>query len=548
MSRLSMKKLNMLLSDSKFAAGNFLRKVIAISDNVNHPIIYLDEPYVSIAGKKYLTMSLFEMKLLSEEYASFYFEQGITAKDVVGIYANDGIDYLIQYLALTSLGAVAAFVNGGLDSELAALYLNQLQPSGIFTTECRADALKANLTRYSATTPCWIKGLLNSPRGRFPEVYPFVHSELDPVLLTHTSGTTGIPKAVQSSHFPYLHGVKDRLSRHVPHLTRFFNTLPHAHSSSIGYIMEATIRGCPIKIQTCKDPQSLAKAIESFKPDYVLSFPNLYVDMCRLDLNQYDFSSVFFWRSTGDAAHEKHIHMLTRHGSYEKYDGTIGQGSIYIDGMGSTEMGSALFTTYRSSGMRDFNRNVGQCAEYVDAQILDDNGRKLGPHVVGFLAVKSPSVIQGYWNNTNKTEKSRIGGYWVTGDLAYKDDEGNFYHVDRVTDRINTNEGMLYSLLAEEFILKKFDEIYDCSIFRTVGENGFEKATLKAEILKGSLSDAEKHDLLMRVNGWLHENNIPRIHYFDVSRGQECHAPLGVTGKVLKRVLRDEVLLHDKVA
>ncbi|MBW8183521.1 class I adenylate-forming enzyme family protein [Shewanella nanhaiensis] len=541
MSILNSNQLEKLLSDDNFASGNFLRKVISVSDDIDDPLIYLDEPYVSIDDTKYISISLRGLRSLSEEYASFYHEQGIVAKDVVGIYVEDGLDYMIQFLALTSLGAVAAFLNGGLSSDIAALYLEQLNVSGIFTTEKKRGEIKACFKKEaSKQMPIWIKGKVTPSKGNFPVVYPFEHSELDPVLLTHTSGTTGIPKAVQSSHFPYLHGVKDRLATPVQNISRFLNSLPHAHSSSIGYIMEATIRGCPIKVQTQKSAEALAKSIETFRPDYVLSFPNLYVDMLRLNLNDYDFSSIFYWRSTGDAAHERHVRIMTQYGSHLAEDGSIQPGSIYIDGMGSTEMGSALFTTLRANDSKDFDRCVGKPADYVDAQILDEHGRIIGEDTVGFLAVKSPSVIQGYWNNTNKTEQSRVSGYWVTGDLAYKDSDGNFYHVDRITDRIETSEGMLYSLQTEELIMKKFDIIFDCSIFKVESELGGETAILKAELMDEDLSEQQTQFLLKEINEWLSLHKVPKLASLSISKKSVIHAPLGVTGKVLKRVLRDQ--------
>ncbi|WDE06069.1 acyl--CoA ligase [Thalassomonas viridans] len=541
MSVLDSKQLATLLNDDNFASGNFLRKVISVSHDIDDPLVFLDEPYISIDGTQYTSISLRGLKQLSEEYASFYHEQGIVPKDVVGVYVEDGLDYMIQFLALTSLGAVAAFLNGGLSSDIAALYLEQLNVSGIFTTEGKQAGLKACFKKEeSKRLPLWIKGKIAVPGGSFPVVYPFQHSELDPVLLTHTSGTTGIPKAVQSSHFPYLHGVKDRLATPVQNISRFLNSLPHAHSSSIGYIMEATIRGCPIKVQTKKSPEDLVSAIETFRPDYVLAFPNLYVDMLRLNMDDYDFSSIFYWRSTGDAAHERHVRIMTRYGSHVAEDGSIQPGSIYIDGMGSTEMGSALFTTLRSNESKDFDRCVGKPADYVDAQILDEHGRVIGADTVGFLAVKSPSVIQGYWNNTNKTEQSRVAGYWVTGDLAYKDKKGNFYHVDRITDRIETREGMLYSLQTEELIMKKFDMVFDCSIFKIQAKDGTESATLKAELLDDSLSDDEVQALLADINDWLSQHKVPKLASISISKKSVIHAPLGVTGKVLKRVLRDQ--------
>ena len=76
----------------------------------------------------------------------------------------------------------------------------------------------------------------------------------------------------------------------------------------------------------------------------------------------------------------------------------------------------------------NYNRCVGRPLDWVDAQILGENGEGLPPNVVGRLGVKAPSVTTGYWNNSLLTFRSRLSGYFLTGDLAYKDLWMNRFH------------------------------------------------------------------------------------------------------------------------
>ena len=122
MKTLSHIKLEKLLSDENFGAGNFLHKVMDVSDDIDTPLLMLDIPYRSLGGKEYTSMSLSDLYSVCQEFSSFYYDQGVTAKDVVGIYLDDGIDYLIQFIALNSLGAISAFVNRDLNAQKTAKY------------------------------------------------------------------------------------------------------------------------------------------------------------------------------------------------------------------------------------------------------------------------------------------------------------------------------------------------------------------------------------------------------------------------------------------
>ncbi len=80
------------------------------------------------------------------------------------------------------------------------------------------------------------------------------------------------------------------------------------------------------------------------------------------------------------------------------------------------------------------------------AAVLDDDGNEVPDGTVGLLGVKTPSRTPGYWKNPRLTASFELNGYWLTGDVARRDAEGNFYHLDRTVDVIDTAAGPVYSL------------------------------------------------------------------------------------------------------
>ena len=79
--------------------------------------------------------------------------------------------------------------------------------------------------------------------------------------------------------------------------------------------------------------------------------------------------------------------------------------------------------------------------------------------------MKSPTLAIGYWNDSVNTFRTRLNGYYLTGDLMYRDAEGNYYHVDRASDAIDLGDGKwLYTALSEERILNRCPDVRDCTV------------------------------------------------------------------------------------
>ena len=123
------------------------------------------------------------------------------------------------------------------------------------------------------------------------------------MLIAHTSGTTGAPKPVQFSHAGFFFGVRQQMFHVIGR--KVLSALPHSHGAAITMFMSTVIRGTPLLAQADKSPERLLRTIGAWKPDLVMAFPKPLVDLCRVDLDEWDLSSVSCWMSTGDASHER---------------------------------------------------------------------------------------------------------------------------------------------------------------------------------------------------------------------------------------------------
>ena len=307
----------------------------------------------------------------------------------------------------------------------------------------------------------------------------------------------------------------------------------------MSYLMFALLNGTPAYLCSNHSGENVLNKMEQFKPNMVVAFPQTFVEMTECNLSQYNLETVHYWFNGGDALHEQHIRRLIAHGSWKTEKGWQ-RGSVLVDGLGSSEMGFSLFRHVHTPQSNKYDRCIGRPHEWVEAQILSPEGNLLPCNVVGELAVKSPSVTVGYWNDSVLSCQMQRNGYWLTGDLAYRDADGFFYHVDRTPDRITTSRGIVYSLQTEEALLAAFNEIADCSVAgrRSVSPDVL-AACVWVRFRPGSkLAQMRHHDLLPLFNEALRRRDLTPMNEVRVVNPQGI--PLGATGKVLKRVLRQQ--------
>lgn len=523
--------LKSLKSDGTIGAGNFLGKLSGRLKDHSRVMILLDDEFLLPDGRAVSSLTLKDLILTTRKIAAWYKSNGIKSKDPVGLYLDDTIDYFLHYLSLTYIGAIPVMINGKLAENIAAQFMVNVGAVMVVSTDNKSNIIRCIFDALGASIK---QKTLNDIDLSIPEwKEEYQHQPNDPVLLGHTSGTTGVPKAVQFNHYGFFFGVKEQLLDQVGE--RILSALPHSHASAISIMMSSMLRGARVKMQSKKDPIEIFSAFSEFKPDMFVSFPKIYVDMCRYDLNEFDLSSIGYWLSTGDANHEPHIKKLIEQGTHKRGGKTF-DGSIFIDNLGTSEFGFAAFRNIHYPGSNTYNRLIGIPFGWVDAAVLCEKGEKKKANEIGLLGVKSPTVTAGYWNNTLLSERNRLAGYWLTGDLVYQDDRGFYYHVDRSTDPIPTVDGVLYSCQTEELILRNFPEIFDCSLVGVKHDNGFQSPVLSVETSDGE----SKSCLLDRINQSLSSNGDVKISKI-IFESEDKY--VGVTGKSLKRVMRDSIVV-----
>ncbi len=287
---------------------------------------------------------------------------------------------------MTSLGGVSVIANPDMAPDIAAGYLSAADATLLAADESRLRTLpESEGSTMGAVdiksvhrTAAWSGG---------PPPRPHRHAYGDLIMISHSSGTTGVPKPALFTHGGFFVGKRERLWR-FPSLQsdRLLAALPQSHSAGISYVSLALLLGLPTMMVDDASGPSMAAAMNIFRPTIVVGFPNSLANVPVEDLSADARRCVHTWMGMGDASHERHIRPLVHIGRTRTGDGWR-PGSTYLDGLGSSEMGMVLFRhAHTGDTTRYEDRVIGKPVPVVrKAAVLDTRGTELPDGEAGLL-------------------------------------------------------------------------------------------------------------------------------------------------------------------
>jgi acyl-coenzyme A synthetase/AMP-(fatty) acid ligase len=200
-------------------------------------------------------------------------------------------------------------------------------------------------------------------------------------------------------------------------------------------------------------------------------------------------------------------------------------------------MGHSMFHITHTTETNRYGRCVGRPYRFTKVAVLDADGNELPPGQVGWLGIDSPSLFRGYWNDSVTTYRSRLRGWYLTGDLVYADAEGRYYHMDRAVDSVELGDGRrLYTALSEERVLAACPDVADCTVV-IVREGDRVITDVLLELAAGADPDVDRTEAVRAALGADVGATLRRVVPV---RGEEI--PVTVTGKVRKVALRERHL------
>ncbi|MGK5630179.1 AMP-binding protein [Streptomyces sp. URMC 123] len=390
---------------------------------------------------------------LVESAARLLAGAGIGPGSRVMVVKRPSFDVPLLAFACARIGAVPVLVHPGVGRRSLPVLVERARPEAIVTDAC-ADSVAALADLPAGGPPRWSVGAAAVPGARAlrgvraavglpPAAVPFRQA---PQLVTHTSGTTGVPKLVLQSAATFAGqcGPQAVIGRLLRARDPYLVCLSPVHVRTVAAVVATLALGVPLGFLTDPAPANAARMLGLVRPGFVETVPNAFIRWEEIADGRPDLlASVRMFLSTFDAAHPRTVRTLLAAGR---------PGARYVQIYGQSETGPVAMRFHRrAAGL--LARRGGACA----------NGRCVGRPIPGHSRVRiggadgAPRAPRGTpgpilaksWATTPRylgTPDQRVDGWWAMGDFGALSARGCLHLYDRIADR----EPGVESLLALE--------------------------------------------------------------------------------------------------
>lgn len=474
-------------------------------------------------------------------------EYGVTKGDRVAISMRNYPEWVTSFMAASSLGAIAVAMNSLWQPEEMAFGLN----------DCGAKVLLADaerlerLSRQTSTSPDLrvlavrteeLHGVeavrLQDALAAVPADAPMPAADLAPnddATIFYTSGSTGHPKGVVSSHRNILsallsweldaHAAARMRGRTIPPPTSQPATLlavPLFHVTGSHAVFLASYRQQRRLVSMYKwDVEKAVELIERERINSVVAPAAMTGDLvATAERSNRDLSSLDLVGGGGAPRAPSQVRSIDK--AFSKAKPNTGWGMTETNAIGTGIAGRDYLEHPESSG---------RCSAVLEIRVVDDDGNPLPPGERGELQIRGTSVFRGYWNRPDANAETFADGRWMrTGDVAYLDDEGFLYIVDRIKDLV-IRGGENIGCGAVEAALLEHPDVVEVSVYGVPDERLGEEVGATVYATRQVEEDAIRSFLEPRLSRFA----IPRYFHF-----VDAPLPRTASGKILKRQLREE--------
>lgn len=469
---------------------------------------------------------------------------GVGYGDRVAIVARDGLEHLDCFFACSKLGAIHTAINWRLHWREIEYIVQQTQPRVMIYSDDFKDSIAEleaatrgsewEIARYLHIEGAGIGGSLHfetTLQGSPAETVTCERLEAeDTAALIFTGGTTGLPKAAMVSHRMIAWNTLNTVIHDVTHNDVYLNVFPMFHTGGMFvYTLPQVIFGGTTVLIRQFEPARVLELLEREKVTIFGAVPTMYQMMAQApNWDQVNLSSLRFCTSGGAPLPVPLVEKYSRE-----------KGVRFKQGFGMTEFGPGIFALAPEDAIRKAG-SIGRPNFFVDARVVDENNRPLGPNEVGELVLKGPSFCSGYYNDEDATRNAcDIDGWFHTGDLARHDEEWYFYIIDRKKDMFISGGENVYPVEIEA-ALYKHPAVHMCAVVGLPdpkwGEIGLACIVLKKD------AQASEQEMIDFARQYLAGYKVPRRVVF------LKEIPISAAGKILKRELREQFLAEQSGA
>ena len=396
-----------------------------------------------------------------EKLANGFISLGLKKGDRIVIMTINSIEYLYADYAAAKAGLVIVPLNVMLtqkdidyrikDSEARAVILDEFfyKKVGLFFK--KYDFVKSVICitereEILSQGVISFRSLLESEPLKSPEIEI---NQDDLRAIMYTGGTTGEPKGVMHTHKSYLSIVfSEIVELDIGEGEVMIQTAPLPHAAGF-LIPPCLLRGGKVIVTNGFDPEEFFKLVQQEKATWTFMVPTMiYAILDHPKRAHYDLSSLrticYGAAPISPRRLEEAMQIM---------------GPIFQQGYSQMEVANqtASFTKKQhmeavANGKLERLKSTGMPIIMSQFRIVDEKGRDVETGASGEIITRGPHMMKGYWRKQKETDEAIVNGWLHTGDLAYEDEDGYIYLVDRKHDMIISGGMNIYSAEVESVL------------------------------------------------------------------------------------------------
>lgn len=480
--------------------------------------------YETATGRRYTYRELNER---ASRAANFLREElGVEKGDRVSILANNGVEYLDLFYGVAKIGAIFAPLNWRLVAAELTYIVNDNRPKVLIVGPEFVDVVaemrpQIDVEHYVGLTDAALDGsrdydaLLAAAPPDEPQRPPLDGET--PYCLLYTSGTTGRPKGAIIPHRQVLWNcintaISWGLTEHD--VSPVFTPLFHA-GGLFAFLTPLFYLGGRVVLSKAFDADETLRIIQEEGCTVILGVPTLFrLWMDAPGFAEADFSHVHFFISGGAPCPPQLIQAWREEKKI-----------VFRQGYGLTEVGPNCFSMTDEESVRKVG-SVGKPIFHSAMRLVDEAGRDVPTGETGELLIAGPHVCSGYWNNPEATAAALEDGWFHTGDMAWRDEDGFYTIAGRFKDMIISGGENVYALEVES-VFMQHEAVAEAALIGRPDEKWGEAGVMIVVLKPGATTSEE--ELRAFCHGKLARYKIPKqVIFVD----ELPHSPYGKVEKV----------------
>jgi acyl-CoA synthetase (AMP-forming)/AMP-acid ligase II len=377
---------------------------------------------------------------------------GVAVRDHVAVIGGNSLAFMDAEFAVMKVGAAVVLISPSLAPSQMVSQLNHADVSTVIAAaDVRERLREAEPEFHGKRILTWggppgggtsVEELIAQHRddGFFPlaDVRPG-----DPALVLYTSGTTGIPKGAVNTYYDFMVKLltNSLSAEYKEYETGLVLTPLCMGGTQVLTLMNYAIMGMTCVIAEAFEPGAALSLIEREGVSTFLAVPTMTTAMVNHPaIDSVDLSSLQRIYSAGAAL------------PVEIFDRLRGHGVRVCEIYGSSETGGGVVITAAEKDERP--ASVGRPKVGHEVLVVDDQDQPLPPGEVGEIVMRGDPITAGYYEQPVIHQESFRNGWFHTGDLGYRDQDGYYYVVDRKKDMIVSGGTNVYPKDIEEVLYR----------------------------------------------------------------------------------------------